>query len=84
MLAATRIRRVVPSSKRTRTLRKFGIKRRFVLLLAWLTLLPTIGPLPVIAHTFDISYPFDKLKAGFYLNELKFALIVTFYNTSAS
>lgn len=54
VLAATRILRVVPSSSVTRTERRFGIKRRFVRLLAWLTLLPTIGPLPVIAHTFDI------------------------------
>ena len=33
-----------------RTVCKFGIQRRFVLLLAWLTLLPTAGCLPQIAH----------------------------------
>ena len=33
---------------------RFGYQRRFVLLCAWLTLLPTIGLLPHISHTLDI------------------------------
>jgi hypothetical protein len=38
-----------------RTRCKFGLNRRLVTLCAWLTLLPTIGFLPHISHTFDIS-----------------------------
>mmetsp|Transcript_32492 Transcript_32492/g.62594 ORF Transcript_32492/g.62594 Transcript_32492/m.62594 type:complete len:227 (-) Transcript_32492:567-1247(-) len=34
---------------------RFGRNRRRVLFLAWLTLLPTIGPLPVSSHTRDIG-----------------------------
>jgi len=33
----------------------FGIQRLFVRLCAWLTLLPTSGPLPQIPHFFAIS-----------------------------
>jgi hypothetical protein len=33
---------------------RFGYQRRFVLLCAWLTLLPTTGLLPHISHTLDI------------------------------
>ncbi len=58
VLAATLMRRVVPSSSITLTERRFGIKRRFVRLFAWLTLFPTIGPLPVIAHFLDILISF--------------------------
>lgn len=34
---------------------RFGIWRRFVLMLLWLTLLPVSGVLPVTAQTFDIE-----------------------------
>jgi hypothetical protein len=37
-----------------RTRCKFGLNRRLFKLWAWLTLLPTIGFLPHISHTFDI------------------------------
>src|SRR5690606_29519726 len=33
---------------------RFGRNRRLVLLLAWETLFPTIGPLPVTSQTLDI------------------------------
>jgi hypothetical protein len=46
----TRSRRVVPSTT-ARTVCKFGYQRRFVLLLAWLTLWPVVGPFPQISHT---------------------------------
>src|SRR3954452_3266445 len=36
---------------------RFGRNRRLVLLLAWETLFPTIGPLPVTSHTRAISTP---------------------------
>jgi hypothetical protein len=32
------------------TLRRFGFQRRLVWLLAWLTLLPTVGRLPQMSH----------------------------------
>jgi len=35
---------------------RFGYQILEVLLLAWLTLLPKLGPFPHIAHTFDIFY----------------------------
>jgi hypothetical protein len=43
----TRMRRTLPSTF-ARTRWRFGLKRRFVLLLAWLTLLPVEGRLPHI------------------------------------
>jgi hypothetical protein len=53
----TRSRRVVPSTT-ARTVCKFGYQRRFVLLLAWLTLWPVVGPFPQISHTRAIGvYP---------------------------
>jgi hypothetical protein len=55
--AATLIFRVVPSSNVTLIVRRLGKNRLFVLLLAWLTLFPTSGPLPVIAHFLDMFYP---------------------------
>ncbi len=45
----TRTRRTVPAT-RARTRWRLGRKRRRVLLLAWLTLLPVVGPLPQISH----------------------------------
>jgi hypothetical protein len=33
---------------------KFGSQRLLFLLLAWLTLLPVVGPFPQIAHFFDM------------------------------
>jgi hypothetical protein len=45
---------------------RFGKNLLFVLFLAWLTLLPTIGPLPVIAHTLDIFVSLKiKISADF-------------------
>ena len=35
---------------------RFGYQRRFVLLCAWLTLLPTTGLLPHISHILDIVF----------------------------
>ena len=45
-----RIRLVSPSTT-VRTVCKFGYQRRFVRLLAWLTLLPVVGPLPHTVQT---------------------------------
>src|SRR5438046_7779135 len=46
----TRSRRVVPFTT-ARTRWRFGYQRRFVLLFAWLTLCPVMGPLPQISQT---------------------------------
>jgi hypothetical protein len=43
-------RRLTPPAVAARTSCKFGFHRRLVLLLAWLTLLPTEGRLPHIAQ----------------------------------
>src|SRR6202007_1814387 len=43
-------------STKIRRFCKLGRKRRFVLLLAWETLLPTIGPLPVTWQTRAIAH----------------------------
>jgi hypothetical protein len=43
-------------STKIRRFCKLGRKRRFVLLLAWETLLPTIGPLPVTSQTRAIAH----------------------------
>jgi hypothetical protein len=50
---------------------RFGRNRRRVLLLAWLTLLPDIGPFPLNSQTRDIGLilPFDN-KAGTGLRHL--------------
>ena len=50
----TRIRFGAPST-RTRTVCRFGYQRRLLRLLAWLTLLPVVGPLAHTAHTRAIS-----------------------------
>lgn len=51
----TEIRLTVPFlSALTRC--RFGLKRRFVTLCAWLTLLPESGFLPHISHTLDIIH----------------------------
>jgi len=42
--------RLMPPAAAARTSCKLGFHRRFVLLLAWLTLLPTEGRLPQIAQ----------------------------------
>jgi len=34
---------------------RFGSQRLLFLLLAWLTLLPVVGPFPQIAHFFDMT-----------------------------
>ena len=49
----------VPSSSVIRTVRKFGSKRLFVLLFAWLTLLPTIGDFPLKKHLRAIVFTFE-------------------------
>lgn len=46
----TLTRRGAPSTI-ARTRCRLGYQRRFVLLLAWLTLCPKTGPLPQISHT---------------------------------
>src|SRR3954454_14157149 len=50
----TRVRFGAPSTS-TRTVCRFGYQRRFVRLLAWLTLLPVTGPLPHTVHTRAIA-----------------------------
>jgi hypothetical protein len=47
-----------------RTRCKFGRQERLLLLLAWLTLLPTDRPFPQIEQTLAIlvSYPFDYFR----------------------
>ena len=65
--AATRTRTLVPSSSWIFILRRFGRERFLVLLFAWLTLLPTIGPFPVNTHFLDILATF--------LSEIKPAII---------
>src|SRR5207245_11779921 len=49
-LVHTRRRCTLPSTT-ARTRCRLGYQRRFVLLFAWLTLCPVIGPLPQISHT---------------------------------
>jgi hypothetical protein len=45
-----------------RTVCRLGLKRRLLILCAWLTLLPTIGFLPQISHCLDIfRVPFDRI-----------------------
>src|SRR3984885_7739025 len=50
----TRAVRWVPRSS-IRTACKFGSQRRLVLFIAWLTLLPAIGPLPQTSHLLAIT-----------------------------
>ena len=46
----------------TRTFWRFGSQTLLVLLLAWLTLFPLMGPLPHISQTLDILIlPFQKV-----------------------
>src|SRR6266571_3285074 len=55
----TRSRRVVPfTTARTRC--RLGYQRRFVLLFAWLTLCPVMGPLPQISHTRAMGLPDER------------------------
>ena len=56
----TKARLTCPSNL-PRTRFRLGSQARFVLLLAWLTLLPTERPLPQIRQTLAIffGYPFD-------------------------
>lgn len=50
----------------TRTFWRFGSQTLLVLLLAWLTLLPLMGPLPHISQTLDIlTLTFQKV---FFIN----------------
>ena len=51
----TRTRRRSPFSSTILTVWRFGNHRRFVLLWAWLTLLPVAGPFPHTLHTRAIS-----------------------------
>src|SRR6056297_1551887 len=62
--ADTRRRNVRPSASDISAVSfRFGRNRRLVLLLAWLTLLPTIGPFPVSSQRRDIASPFVWLGA---------------------
>ena len=56
----TRTRRGAPSTM-TRTVCRLGYHRRFVLFLAWLTLLPVTGPLVQTVQTRAIGYPSNVL-----------------------
>jgi len=49
---------VLPPLVAMRTIFKFGSQRLLVLLWAWETLFPTIGPFPHISHTFAIFFSF--------------------------
>ena len=53
--AATLMRIEVPSSNLIRIFLKFGKDLFLFLLFAWLTLFPTMGPLPVKKHFLDIT-----------------------------
>src|SRR5436190_19429112 len=55
----TRRRRVVPFTT-ARTRWRLGYQRRFVLLFAWLTLCPVMGPLPHISHTRAMGLPDER------------------------
>jgi hypothetical protein len=56
-----RMRLGVPSMT-ARTRCKLGYQRRLVLLLAWLTLCPKVGPLPQISHTRAIGHYISKVR----------------------
>jgi hypothetical protein len=47
---------VLPPAVACRTVFRFGNQRLLVLLCAWETLLPTIGPLPQISHTLAMVF----------------------------
>jgi hypothetical protein len=49
---------LLPPTVAMRTIFRFGSQRLLVLLWAWETLLPTIGPLPHNSHTFAIGFSF--------------------------
>lgn len=58
---------------------RFGCQVRRVLLFAWLTLLPKLGPLPQISHIFDMDYfPPLKTEALIY-NKLYYGMQDKFY-----
>src|ERR1700686_2006747 len=55
-MADTRTRTLRPSaSEISVTLRRFGMNRRLVLMLEWLTLWPLMGPLPVRSQRHDMA-----------------------------
>jgi hypothetical protein len=60
----TRTRFGAPSTS-TRTVCRFGYQRRLVRLLAWLTLLPVVGPLPHTVQTRAISSIFRFVRLSF-------------------
>ncbi len=62
-LVHTLMRRGAPSII-ARTRCRLGYQRRFVLLLAWLTLCPKTGPLPQISHTRAIGHYIRKYVAS--------------------
>jgi len=49
--------RLIPPGAAARTSCKLGFQRRLLLLLAWLTLLPTEGRLPQIAQCLIVIFP---------------------------
>jgi len=69
-------------SRSTRTFWRFGSQTLLVLLLAWLTLLPLMGPLPHISQTLDIlTLPFQKV---FFINLFEGDVKDNFVGTSSA
>src|ERR1700693_2841513 len=63
-LADTRARTLRPSaSEISVTLRRFGMNRRLVLTLEWLTLWPLSGFLPVSSQRHDMAHPLNSASA---------------------
>jgi hypothetical protein len=57
---------LLPPEVAMRTIFKFGNQRLLVLLCAWETLFPTIGPFPHISHTFAIGFSFYPIPRKFH------------------
>jgi hypothetical protein len=60
---------VLPPEVAMRTIFKFGNQRLLVLLCAWETLFPTIGPFPHISHTFAIGFSFYPIPRKFQFSQ---------------
>jgi hypothetical protein len=61
---------LLPPVVTMRTIFKFGSQRLLVLLCAWETLFPTIGPFPHISHTFAIDFSFYPIPSNFHFYQL--------------
>jgi hypothetical protein len=56
---------------------RFGSQRLLFLLLAWLTLLPVVGPFPQIAHFFDMKNSFNKPRQRYLEITYRISLILS-------